>query len=141
MPEMPAAGSMKPDCARFILRIDTLASSGVWAAFSALMGPALPSIFRLPLAGSSADILNGKDEAREKFVTSILTLSYTCGLSFDPARETVRRPSSTFSLATDRFGLPPEVGEVEEERAGAGDDEAAGFGADVLFPPRLEKFH
>src|SRR5450755_2492531 len=32
-----------------------------------------------------------------------------------------------FSFATDKFGLPPE--------------EAAGLAAEVLFPPRLEKFH
>src|SRR5580765_1993629 len=127
MPEMPAAGSRKPDCARFNLRMVTLASSGVWAALSALMGPVLPSIFRLPLAGSSAVISTGNEEVNEKLVTLILTLSYTCGFSVDPACETVRRPSSTLSLATDRLGLPLEGDAV--------------FGADVFLPPRLEKFH
>src|SRR6266700_540525 len=129
MPAIPAAGSIKPDAARFIFCTVALASSGVAAALLASIGPALPSSFRLPSAGSCAVILKGKDEAKEKLVTSILTLSYTRGFSFDSARDIVRRPSFMFSFATDKFGFPP-------EEAGA-----AGFAADVLFPPRLEKFH
>src|SRR5271169_676030 len=139
MPEIPDAGSRKPDAARFIFCRVTLASSGVRAVLLVSAGPALPSSFRLPSAGNWAVIWKGNEAPGEKFITSILTLSYTCGFSPDPSRNTVRRPSLMLSFATDRFGVPLEAELLEAEDED--DAAAAGFGADVFLPPRLEKFH
>src|ERR1700733_4799917 len=50
----------------------------------------------------------------------------------DFARETVSFPFVTFNFPTERSGFPLEV---------LGEADCVGFGADVFFPPRLEKFH
>src|SRR4051794_38319917 len=121
---MPAAGSRNAESVRLNWRTLILASSGVIAALLASMGPAVPERSTLPPPGSCPVMVKGNDDAKEKLVISMLTLSYTFGFSDDPAREIVRRPPFTFSFATKRFGLPLE-------------DEPAGFEADVLFPPRL----
>src|SRR6267378_258081 len=129
--------------------METFASSGVSAASLVLIGPALPSSFSVPPAGRSAVSLNGKEESKEKSLTSMFTLSYTRGCSLEPARLTVRRPSLTFSLATERFGPMLEDDDDCDE---PGSDFAAGFvGVGAFCPgeaacvdfllPRLEKFH
>src|SRR5215831_11206574 len=110
MPAMPIAGSRNPEAARFACCTETFAFSGVSAASSGLIGPAVPDSFMFPPEGVFAVIEKGNDEVKEKCVTSILTLSYTrCGwLEF--AFDTVSFPLLTFNLATDRFGLlPPEL--------------------------------
>src|SRR6267143_650062 len=128
--------------------METFASSGVIAASLALVGPALPSSFRVPPAGRLEVSLKGKEESKENLLTSMFTLSYTRGCSLEPARLTVRRPSLTFSLATERFGLT-----VEDDCDEPGSDfAAAGFSGVAAFCvgeaawvdfllPRLEKFH
>ena len=68
-------------------------------------GPAVPSSFKCPPPAGWRVILKGKELVRERLVTSMFTLSYTRGFSDDPARLTVRRPSFTFSFATERLGL------------------------------------
>src|SRR5579859_1985374 len=110
------------------------------------MGPALPVSFKVPPAGRSPVISNGKDEVNEKFVTLIFTALYTrCG-SEESARETVKRPSLTLSLATDRLGSAVDA-ELEPSAfgglAGVGFPEGAGAGvpAPEGAAPRLEKFH
>src|SRR5215471_16688195 len=110
MPAMPIAGSRNPEAARFACCTEIFAFSGVSAASTESIGPAVPDSFMAPPEGVLAVIENGKDEAKEKFLTSILTLSYTlCGwpaFAFD----TVSFPSFTLNLATVRFGLlPPEL--------------------------------
>src|SRR5579864_1438986 len=72
------------------------------------------------------------------------------GLSDVPRRVTVRRPSVTFSFAIVTFGLAEGLEAAGSELgllvaapvfgfcAGAG---ASVAGFDLLFPPRLEKFH
>ena len=118
------------------------------AASLALIAPALPSSFSVPPAGRSAVSLNGKEESKEKLLTSMFTLSYTRGCSLEPARLTVRRPSLTASLATERFGLTldDDCDETGSDFAAAGFAGVAAFCVgeadweDFLLP-RLEKFH
>ena len=141
IPEIPEAGSINPDAARFIFSTVTLALSGVRAALLGSMGPALPSSFRLPPAGGCADISKGNEEVNEKSVTLIVTLSYERGFCDDPARDRVRRPSLTISLATDKLGLLEAAGAAGCGLGLLGAAELAGGAADALLPPRLEKFH
>src|SRR5689334_5305570 len=108
MPEIPAAGSRNTASVRRNWRTLILVSSGVNAALLASIGPALPVRSTLPPPGSCPLMVKGNDEANEKSLISILTLSYTCGFSDNPALEIVSRPSFTFNLATDRLGLPLE---------------------------------
>ena len=75
MPAMPAAGSMNPEASRFNFCTLIFASTGVCAASSELIGPALPDSFMLPPAGVSAVNWKGNEDAKEKFVTSTFTLS------------------------------------------------------------------
>src|SRR5579862_4679494 len=128
-----------------------------------LIGPAFPVNLSEPPAGKSAVIWKGNDDVNEKLVISIFTLSYIRSFWVESARDTVRRPSLTLSLVTDKLGAAAGV-EAAASDAGAvaggfefaaaredfGDEAGAVFsaaGSDGAvtevpgFVPRLEKFH
>src|SRR5690348_8467860 len=128
---MPEFGSVKPDAPRSNCFTPIFASSGVSDASVGLIGPAVPSNFAVPPPGRFAVRVNGNCEVNEKFLTSMFTLSYTRGFTDEFCWLTVKRPSLTFSLATDKLGF-----DVSLDFAGSGE---AGF--EDEFPPRLEKFH
>src|SRR5260370_25668097 len=91
---------MSGDWARSSLLRLNFACTGVSAVSVALIGPALPSIFKLPPPGSRAEATTGNALVNEKSRIVMLTLSYMTGLRFpeiDP-REMV--PSVRSSLAT-----------------------------------------
>src|SRR5215469_4390503 len=158
MPAIPAAGSINPEVARFIFCTEIFACSGLSAASAELIGPPVPVSLIVPPVGRFAVIEKGNDELKEKFVTSTSTLLYTrCGW-VESALETVSLPLFTFSLATERLVLPPDVfslGVLGAVCSGEGfsllgevlgaffSAEAASpwVGAVGFFPPRLEKFH
>ena len=74
-PPRPLAGSINPEAPISMFSTFTVASKGVLAASSALIGPAFPEIFASPPPGNWVVSLNGNCEVKEKFFTSIVTLS------------------------------------------------------------------
>src|SRR5947209_8475406 len=121
---------------------------GVSAASLGLIGPALPSRFNFPPEGRFAVTLKGKDDAKEKLLTLMVTLSYARGFSSEWARLTVRRPSVTASFCTERLGLLLVAGWLFAGFSGcfsgcagfAGSAVFGGVPAGALLFPKLEKF-
>src|SRR5713101_2525961 len=136
-PAMPEDGSTNPEEARSSRFTVSCASSGVKEASAELMGPALPSSFKSPPPGRSAESVNGNCEVKDKSRAVMFTWSYTRGLVDELARPTDTRPSFTFSLLTERFA-------VEDSPDLASELDLSPPAEAALEPevaPRLEKFH
>src|SRR6202030_894904 len=106
-PVMPSSGSTSADWERSSFFIVSFACTGVSAVSVELIGPAVPSIFKLPPPGRPTDASTGNRSEKEKLRMVMLTLLYTIGL---PVRDpTVTVPSFRSSLATFTFAGAPDV--------------------------------
>src|SRR5439155_14368726 len=74
-PAIPDDGSTKPEAARSSRLTSNFASRGVCTASFWLIGPALPSSFKLPPPGRSAVAVSGNWELKEKLRAVTFTLS------------------------------------------------------------------
>src|SRR5208282_421593 len=127
-PATPSVGSTSADWERSSLVMVTFPCTGVREVSVELIGPALPSTFKLPPPGSWTETITGNALAKEKLLTVTLTLSYEIGLRLPVVDPSVMVPSVRSSLATLTFA----------GALGAFAAAVAGCAADCF--PRDEKF-
>ena len=84
-----------------------MACTGVNEVSAESIGPAVPSIFKLPPPGRRMETTTGNALVKEKLCTATLTWSYTTGLRFPVVDPSVMVPSVRSSWATLTFaGVP-----------------------------------